>query len=202
MGVEFNWDYWAALITYFPDVLYTEEPWPDSEYNLICISHRDVLHTHRTSAQNPWADACSKINPYSHHWTMHEETAAKLGISEGDFICVENLVGDRSAARVKLTKLIHPNVIGAVGLGGWARGRPIAKGKGVRFNTLLRSNWKRICPITSSFESGARVKAYKIPEDKVDKLRKELHMEEATLEEVKELERRRAVLEAAKEEAK
>lgn len=202
VGVEFDWDQWCALISYFPDVLYTEEPWPDSEYDLIAISHRDVLHTHRTSAQNPWCDVCSKINPYSHHWVMHEETAKKKGISEGDWIVAENLVGDRSIARVKLTKLIHPNVIGGVGLGGWAKGRPIAKGKGVRFNTLLRSNHKRIDAITSSFESGARVKAYKIPDDKVYEVRKELHSLEATPEEIQELERRRAAIEAGKEQEK
>jgi anaerobic selenocysteine-containing dehydrogenase len=185
VGVEFDWNQWTALVSYFPDVLYTEEPWPDSEYDLIAISHRDVLHTHRTSAQNPWVDAMSKSNPYTYQWVMHEEMAAKKGIAEGDWICVENLVGDKVMGQVKLTKLIHPNVIGGVGLGGWARGRPIARGKGVRFNTLLRSSHKRICAITSSFESGARVKAYKIPDDKVDELRKELHMEEATTGEIK-----------------
>ncbi len=161
VGIHFNWDYWTALISYFPAVIYTEEPWPDSEYDLIAISHRDVLHTQRFSAQNPWLDAMSKVNPYTYNWLMHEETARKKEIAEGDMICVENLRGDKVEGRVKLTKLIHPNVVGALGLGSWARGKPIARGKGVNFNELLRSDHKRICAITSSFETGARTKAYK-----------------------------------------
>ncbi len=177
VGIEFDWNYVQALISYFPSVLYTERPWPDSEYNLIAISHRDVLHTHRTSAENPWVDAMSKLNPYTYYWVMHEETAKNQGIADADWIVVENLVGDKVPGRVRLTKLIHPNVIGGVGLGGWAKGRPTARGKGVRFNTLLRSSHKRICPVTSSFESGARVKAYKVPEETLKRIMAEEHME-------------------------
>ncbi|MFC1955146.1 molybdopterin-dependent oxidoreductase [Chloroflexota bacterium] len=162
VGIYFDWDQWTPLISYFPDVIYTEESWDGSEHDLVAISPRHGLHLYRTSVGNPFVDAMSKENPYIYNWVMHEETAKKKGINEGDMICVENLQGNRVEGRVKLSKLIHPNVVGALGLGCWAKGKPIAQGKGVNFNVLLRSDHKRICPITSSFETGARVKACRV----------------------------------------
>jgi hypothetical protein len=52
-----------------------------------------------------------------------------------------------------------------VGLGGWAKGRPIAKGKGINFNELLPADHKHIDPICGAFEINVMVKAYK-PEDR------------------------------------
>jgi molybdopterin-containing oxidoreductase family molybdopterin binding subunit len=57
---------------------------------------------------------------------------------------------------------IHPQVIGSVcGGGGWAKGRPIAKGKGVMFNNLLINDQKHKCPVCLSLETAVRVKVYK-----------------------------------------
>ena len=61
--------------------------------------------------------------------TMNAETARKKGIKDGDTICLENRWGDKETGKVKLTQLIHPGVVAAVGLGSWARGKPIAQGK-------------------------------------------------------------------------
>jgi len=67
---------------------------------------------------------------------------------------------------VKLAEAIHPQVIGMVGLGGWARGRPIARGKGVNYNQLLSIDAKHICPIVGAVEESVRVKAYKAEANK------------------------------------
>jgi len=161
IGIHMNWDYYTPLISYFPSVVYTELP-PNSEYDLLGVSYRDVLHTHRHFLENPLVDEMSASNPYTFNIVMSEDTAADKDIQDGDIICVENHWGDKVEGRVKLSRLIHPRVLAVVGLGGWAKGRPIAKNKGVNFNSLLRADYKHMCPVVGSLEIVARMKAYTV----------------------------------------
>ena len=94
----------------------------------------------------------ASLNPYTYNIAMNVETAKKKGIKDGDTICLENRWGDKITGKVKLTQLIHPKVVAAVGLGSWARGKPIAKGKGINPNALLRQDQHRFCPISGSAE--------------------------------------------------
>jgi anaerobic selenocysteine-containing dehydrogenase len=142
-------------------VIYTELP-EDSEYDLLGVSYRDSLHTHRFFLENPLVDEMSASNPYTFNIVMNEETAEKKNIQDGDLICVENHWGDKVEGRVKLSRLIHPRALAVVGLGGWAKGRPIAKGKGVNFNSLLRADYKHMCPVVGSLEIVSRMKAYTV----------------------------------------
>jgi anaerobic selenocysteine-containing dehydrogenase len=159
VGIHMNWDYYTPLISYFPSVIYTELP-EDSEYDLLGVSYRDPLHTHRFFAQNPFIDEMSATNPYTLNIVMNAATALDKEVEDGDIICVESHWGDKVEGRVKLSRLVHPSVLAVVGLGGWAKGRPIAKGKGVNFNTLLRSDHKHMCPVVGSMEITSRLKAY------------------------------------------
>ena len=161
LGMHMNWDCYTPLITYFPSVIFTELP-EDSEFDLFGVSYRDVLHTHRHTLENPIVDEMSASNPYTYNIVMNKETAEKKGIEDADIICVQSHWGDKVEGRVKLSLLIHPQVLGVVGLGGWAKGRPIAKGKGVNFNTLLRSDYKHMCPVVGSLEIVSRVKAHTV----------------------------------------
>lgn len=161
IGLNFNWDYYSPLIQYFPSVTYTELP-PDSEYELLGVSYRDVLQTHRHFLENPLVDEMSAGNPYTFNIVMSEEAAKKRGIEDGDIVGVENHHGNKVEGRVKLSKLVHPRIVAIVGLGGWAKGRPIAKGKGINFNELLRADYKHMCPVVGSLEIVPRLKAYKI----------------------------------------
>ncbi|MBI2848124.1 MAG: molybdopterin-dependent oxidoreductase [Chloroflexi bacterium] len=164
IGIHVNWEYYTPLVSYFPSVIYTEVP-GDSEFDLIAISHRDVLHSHRFSAGNPWIDEMSSHNPYTNNIVMNAQTAESKGIDDGDTICVESRWG-RVTGRVKLAQAIHPQVIGMVSLGGWAKGRAIARGKGVNFNELLKADHKHMCPISGALELAVRVKAYRFRESK------------------------------------
>lgn len=161
IGIHFNWDYYTPLISYFPSVIYTELP-EGSEFDLLGVSYRDPLHTHRFFAENPFIDEMSAGNPYTYNIVMNEDTARKKGIEEGDIICVESHWGDKVQGRVKLSLLVHPRVLAIVGLGGWAKGRPVAKNKGVNFNELLRADYKHMCPVVGSFEIVSRIRAYTI----------------------------------------
>jgi anaerobic selenocysteine-containing dehydrogenase len=173
---ELDWNldlrHWSALPSYYRPLMYERAPgepedWRDSEYNLITVTHRDSLHAHATSSQNPWIDEMSKTNPYSYNWMMHHDYAQKKGIEDGDWIVVENHAGDQVPGRVKLTWLIHYNCIGAVGLGTWSKYRPVGRDKGIRYNELLRGNSRNFCSLTGSFEDSARVRAYKVEGEKL-----------------------------------
>lgn len=159
MGFRLPWDHYTALVSYFPSVIYTEVP-PESEYDLFMISYRDPLMSHRFTAGNPYIDEVARENPFSYNVAMNSETARQKGIRDGDRIYLENRWGKRLTGRVKVTELIHPRVVAAVGLGSWAKGRPISRGKGVNPNALIKADQYHMCPITGSVEPTVRVRAY------------------------------------------
>jgi len=161
IGMDMDWRQYTPLVSYFPSVIYTDAP-EGSEYDLVAVSPRDSLHTQRFSAENPWIDELSQGNPYTYNVVMHAKTAKEKGIAEGDEVCVENFRGDKVNGRVHLSQLIHHQAVAMVGLGGWAKGRPIAKGKGVNFNNLLPADHKHIDPVCGAFEICVKVRAYKV----------------------------------------
>jgi len=160
IGFHLNWDYFTALTSYFPSVIYTELP-PDSQYDLFVISQRDSLMTYRFTAHNPHIDKIASRNPYTYNINMNVETGREKGIKDGDTICLENHWGDKVTGTVKLTQLVHPKVVAICGLGSWAKGAPISRGKGVNPNALIRQDQHHFCIISSSVEPTVRVKAYK-----------------------------------------
>jgi len=164
IGIHMDWDQYTALLSYFPAALYTDVA-PDSEFDLVGVSVRDVLHTHRFMAENPWVDELSQADPYTYNIVMHEEAGRERGISDGDTVCLENFKGVKVTGRVKLSRFLHRQVVAVVGLGGWARGRPIAKGKGTNFNELLPADQKHIDPICGAFEICVKVKAKRVEAD-------------------------------------
>lgn len=161
LDIYMDWDQYTPLVSYFPSVIYTEVE-EGSKYDLVAFSYRDILHAGSGSYNNPMIDEMSKNNPFTYNIVLNAETAKRKGISDGDIVCVENVKGMSMTGRAKLMNGIHPQVIASVcGGGGWARGRPIAKGKGVMFNNLLINDQQHKCPVCLSLETAVRVKLYK-----------------------------------------
>ena len=161
LGIDMDWEQYTPLISYFPAAIYTEVE-DGSGYDMVAFSYRDILHAGSGSYNNPYLDEMSKNNPFTYNIVMNGETAIAKGIKDGDLIAVENTKGQIMTGNVKLMNGIHPQVIGSVcGGGGWAKGRPIAKGKGVMFNNLLINDQKHKCPVCLSLETAVRVKVYK-----------------------------------------
>ena len=73
---------------------------------------------------------------------------------------------DKIKGSLTLSRFIHRQALAAVGLGGWAEGRPIAKGKGVNPNELLPADHRHIDPICGAFEINVMVKIYKVENEK------------------------------------
>ncbi len=161
IGFHLEWEQYTGLTSYFPSIIYTELP-PDSEYDLLVVSQRDPLMTQRFSAGNPYINEAAALNPYTLNITINAETASGKGIKEGDTICLENRWGDKVTGNVKLSQLIHPGVLAAVGLGSWGRQMAISRGKGINPNALLRHDQHHFCPVSGASEPTARVKIYKI----------------------------------------
>jgi molybdopterin-containing oxidoreductase family molybdopterin binding subunit len=160
VGFHMDWERYTPLTTYFPSIIQTELP-PDSEYDLFLISQRDSLMTQRFTARNPYINEEARLNPFTYNITMNVATGKKKGIKESDSICLENHWGDKVTGNVKLTELIHPKVVAAVGLGSWAKAEPIAQGKGINPNALHREDQDHMDPVSGVCETTVRVKAFK-----------------------------------------
>jgi thiosulfate reductase/polysulfide reductase chain A len=111
---------------------YTPRDWqPSGEYPLYLINWKEASHTHSRTFNNPWLLHLKPENPL----IIHPETAEKLGIADGDEVVVESPYG-KTTAKAKVSRRMHPEVVGLQhGFGHWAGGRN-AKGRGTADGNL------------------------------------------------------------------
>ncbi len=158
-GLELDTPQYTPLPDWFWPTSYNEL---DDEFDLIAFSYRDILHTNNTTFQNPMIDEISKRCPYTFTVTMNSGLAEKKGMKDGDIIWIENKYNIKEKGVIKTMEAQHPKVIGIAGQGGlWAKGRPVAKGKGSNFCKLLPSYLRHYDPITGNIETSVAVKVYK-----------------------------------------
>jgi thiosulfate reductase/polysulfide reductase chain A len=112
---------------------YAPRDWqPDDDYPLFLINWKEASHTHTRTQNNPWLLEIKPDNPL----VVHPATAERFGFGDGDEVWVESPHG-KVKARAKVTRRIHPEVVGLQhGFGHTALGRN-AKGRGTR-DGLLR----------------------------------------------------------------
>ena len=158
-GIHIDFEQYSPLVDWFPCPPHKETR---PEYDLYAFSYRDVLHTGTWSMQLPYLDEASQMNPYTYNITMNAETARKRGLKDGDVIWVENNHGQKVNGGLQTMEGMHPQMVGIAACSGhWAKGLPIAKGKGTHFNVLLESDLEHSCPLTIGIETCAKVKIYK-----------------------------------------
>lgn len=111
---------------------YKPRDWqPNEKYPLYLINWKEANHTHSRTQNNAWLVEIKGDNPL----VIHPDTARKLGIADDDEVWVESPHG-KTKARAKVSKRMHPEVVGAQhGFGHTALGRN-AKGRGSAFGTL------------------------------------------------------------------
>ncbi|MCX6013099.1 MAG: molybdopterin-dependent oxidoreductase, partial [Chloroflexi bacterium] len=159
VGMELEWEQFTPLLSFFP-----AQPTKvkDTSFDLYAFSYRDILHTGSGNTENPWIDELSKMNPYTYHVTMNEDTAKKKGLKTGDLICIESDKNRKVTGVLKTMQGQHPQCISISACSGaWARGMPIARGKGTNFNILLESDFEHVCPVCFSIETATKAKVYK-----------------------------------------
>jgi anaerobic selenocysteine-containing dehydrogenase len=160
VGVELDWEQFTPLLSYFTPQVAKEI---SEEYDLYCFSYRDILHTGTYTMNLPWLNEVSQLNPYTYNITMNVETAKSKGLKEGDLICLESPAGRKVTGTLKTMQGQHPKTVAiAACSGAWAKGTPVAYGKGTNFNILLESDFKHACPISWNQETAATVKVYKV----------------------------------------
>ena len=106
------------------------------EYDLIAVHFKFPFSYGSFGNENPWVDEiCTRTDAYS--ILLNESVGKAKGIRDGDSVWLESPVA-KVRATVKLTQCIHPQAVGVGGhFGHWAPGMPIARGKGINFNSLL-----------------------------------------------------------------
>ena len=159
VDLKLDWEQYTPFPGWFWPASYPDR---DKEYDMIGFSYRDILHTNNTTYQNPWLDEVSSLCPYTYTITMNPDVGKKKGLKEGDAIWVENKYGAKEKGILKFMQGQHPRTLGIAGQGGlYAKGRPIAKGKGSNFCKILPNYLKHYDPVTGNIETSVALKIYK-----------------------------------------
>lgn len=97
---------------------------------------------------------------------MNSDTAKKKRIKDGDVISIESDAGRKVTGVLKTMEGQHPQTVAIAACSGhWAKGLPIAKGKGTNFDILLELDWKHIDPLSLNMETCTRARVYKGTQD-------------------------------------
>jgi len=113
--------------------------------------------------EQPWLDEASRMNPYTYNITMNADTARQKNISDGDTVEIENYQGRTVTGVVKTLEGQHPQTVGiAATAGHWAKGQPIASGKGTNFDTLLPLDFEHMDPVCGNIETAVKVRVKKL----------------------------------------
>jgi anaerobic selenocysteine-containing dehydrogenase len=116
--------------------------------------------------EQPWLDEASNMNPYTYHITINGEAAQKRGIEDEDMVEIESAYGRKVQGHIKVMEGQHPQTIGIAACSGhWARGMPIAKGKGTNFDILLENDLEHCDPVSLNLETAVRVKIRSLGRD-------------------------------------
>ena len=113
--------------------------------------------------ETPWLDEVSAMSPYTYNVTMNAEAARRRDLEDGDPIEIESSYGHRVMGTLKLRRGQHPETLGIMGTAGhWAKGQPIARGKGTNFNFLMEARLEECDPVTLNLELCVRAKVKKL----------------------------------------
>ncbi len=160
MGIPWDTSDYQPLPDWKPCPAY-EEKWP--EYDLYPVMYRVPFHTYSHTANNVWLNEIGEHHPYAYYILINSQTAKRKGLKDECLVSLETKVGDRVEGRIKITEGIHPEVLGiAANLGHWAKGLPVAKGKGVHLNRLLRASLERIDMVGGGMDACVKVKVSKV----------------------------------------
>jgi anaerobic selenocysteine-containing dehydrogenase len=116
--------------------------------------------------ENAWLWELRDNDPYEMFIQLNPEAAHRRNLKDGDCVCVESRYGT-TKGRLKITNLIHPEVVGIPAC--YGRGTalmdPRAK-EGSAYNDLITSTESiGIDPLSGSIENSPRVKVYRAEEE-------------------------------------
>lgn len=166
MGIpEWDVDDYQPLPEWKPCPAYEEHT---EGYDLYPINYRSPFHNMSQTANNVWLNELGEYNPYAYFIMINSQVAKKKGIKDMDVIRLQTEKGHQVEGIAKVTELVHPEVLGISGnFGGrWAKGLPVARGKGVHYNSLIPAGLDRIDKVTAGIDCCVKVKVSRIGEVK------------------------------------
>jgi molybdopterin-containing oxidoreductase family molybdopterin binding subunit len=132
------------------------------EYDLFASYGRTAIHTYSFTKQNPWLNEVAELDPYAYVIQIDPVTAKQKKVKDGDLVWLENPKGRKVKGKIKITEGVKPNQVTILGCAGhWAKGLPIAKGKGVSYNELIEVGKDYTDPLTLNQDLCVKVKLYK-----------------------------------------
>ena len=153
------WDGFSPVPVWYPVPAHKA----GGEFDLYAFSWGDAMHVNTNTAEQPWIDEVSKMDPFTYFVNMHADTAAKKGLASGDRVEVETWRGLKVKGVVRVRKAMRPDSVAMMGVAGhWAKGLPIARGKGVNFNSLIELRFSDLDPICATLDPLVKVKVTKI----------------------------------------
>jgi anaerobic selenocysteine-containing dehydrogenase len=158
LGLSWDFSDYKPLSDWMPCQSY--DALQKGNYDLIAVHFKFPYVYGNYGNENPWIDeVCERTNAYN--ILLNEKVGRAKGIRDGDSVWLESPT-TKVRARVKLTQCIHPEAVGVGGhFGHWSPGMPIARGKGVNFNSLLPTDIEHIDKISTCLDHCVQVKVYK-----------------------------------------
>jgi anaerobic selenocysteine-containing dehydrogenase len=158
MGLDWDFADYKPLSDWLPCPSY--DAVRKGQYDFIAVHYKLPYVYGGFGNENPWIDEiCAQTDSYS--VLVNADVAKTKGFTDGDEVWLESPVR-KVKVRVKLTQCIHPEVVGIAGhFGHWSQGMPIARGKGVNFNSLLPTDLDHIDKISTALDHCVQVRLYK-----------------------------------------
>jgi anaerobic selenocysteine-containing dehydrogenase len=159
VGQDMEFRFYSPVPRWYPPPAHKAPP----EFDLFAFSWADAMHGNTSTAEQPWVDEASAMNPFTYFINMNADTATIKGLKPGDHVEIESWRGLKVNGVLQVRKAQHPNTLTIMGVTGhWAKGQPIARRKGVHFNSLIELRFSDIDPITASLDPLVKVKVRKI----------------------------------------
>ncbi len=159
MGLEWDTSDYKPLLDWKPCPAYEEK---GDGYDLFAVNYKLTFHNFSNTPENAWLNEIGEHHLYCYKLVINADTAARKGIRDGDLVWVESRAG-KVKGKVKASQCIHPEVVAIAGtFGHWSDAMPIAKGKGVHFNSLLHYGLDYVDMITTGQDACVKVKVYKV----------------------------------------
>ena len=159
---EDHFNYYQAIPYWVPNHEGTVPP----EYDMWACNWKTNFMPFGTSntQENAWLSELRQDDPYELYVWLNTDTARRKGLKDEDEVCVESQYG-KTRGKLKLTELIHPEVVGIPACYGSSTMLmcPYAK-EGPYFNILLSGNQNTgIDPVHGGVNISPRVKVYLEP---------------------------------------
>jgi len=159
MGLEWDFSDYKPLSEWLPCPSY--EAVKNGAYDLIAVHYKLPYVYGSFGNENPFINEICERSGYAYSILMNAAVGKGKGIRDGDEVWLESPVR-KVRAKVKLTQCIHPQAVGIAGhFGHWSPGMPIARGKGVSFNSLLPTDLNHIDKISTALDHCVEVRVYK-----------------------------------------